>query len=118
MGGSADLPPEIENQFLKNVIGYEEASENAEYITVYEKLGKPDYKAADELAPAAFAAALQQLTKLMEEKGINLDFCDGPYDDAVIYRFITEELFANEIEKESMFGSNWNFIYEEFYESG
>ena len=98
MGGEGNLPPEIENQFLKNVIGYEEASENAEYITVYEKLGKPAYKPAADLAAREFADALKNLTAVMLEQGINLDFCDGPYEDDVIYRFITEELFNSEIE--------------------
>ena len=115
MGTNGELPPEVENQFLKNVIGYEEASENAEYITVYDKLGQPVYKSADELAPEEFTPAVRHLTTLLEEKGISLDFCDGPYEDAVIYRFITEELFANKIEKEPFFGEGWNFIYEEFH---
>ncbi|MEO5943064.1 MAG: hypothetical protein ABIP30_01760 [Ferruginibacter sp.] len=115
MGGDAHLPPEIENQFLKNVIGFEEASENAEYTTIYEKLGKPAYKAAGDLSAEELAPALQHLMKLMKEQGINLEFCDGPYEDALIYRFVTEEFFSHQVEKRSFFGNGWNFIYEEFY---
>jgi hypothetical protein len=109
------LPPEIENQFLKNMMAFEENHQNAEYTTVYETVGKPAYKPVDELKPEEIKAALQQVTDAMEQHGINLDICDGPYPDDVIYKFITEELFGHEIEKESAFGNGWNFIYEEFH---
>jgi hypothetical protein len=109
------LPPEVENQFLKNMIAFEEKHQNAEYTTVYETIGKPAYKPVDELKPEEIAGALQQVTDAMEQHGINLDICDGPYPDDVIYKFITEELFGHEIEKESAFGNGWNFIYEEFH---
>jgi hypothetical protein len=109
------LPPEIENQFLKNMMAFEENHQNAEYTTVYEVIGKPHYKPVGELNTAEITKALKELTDAMEQHGINLDICDGPYPDDVIYKFITEELFGHEIEKESAFGNGWNFIYEEFH---
>ena len=115
MQSNSDLPPEIENQFLKNMMAFEDNHQNAEYTTVYEKIGKPDYKSVTELNPGEIILALKALTGTMEQHGINLDICDGPYPDEVIYQFITEELFGHEIEKEPVFGSNWNFIYEEFH---
>ena len=51
----------------------------------------------------------------MQLEGIDLDFCDGPYDDPVIYKFITEELFAHNIEKAQRIGESYIFIYEEFH---
>jgi hypothetical protein len=115
MESNADMPPEVENQFLKNIIAFEENNEKAEYTTIYEKIGRPKYKAAGELSKVEISAALNNLTAIMEANGVGLDICDGPYDDAVIYKFITEELFPHEIEKEPVFGSSWNFIYEEFH---
>ena len=115
MESNAAMPPEIENQFLKNVLAFETAHENAEYTTVYEKIGKPQYKPAEELTGEEISVVLKNITALLNENSIGLDICDGPYDDAVIYKFITEELFAHEIEKESVFGGTWNFIYEEFH---
>jgi hypothetical protein len=109
------LPPEVENQFLKNMIAFEENQQNAEYTTVYEVIGKPAYKSINELKPEEIEGALQQVTDAMEQHGINLDICDGSYPDEVIYKFITEELFGHEIEKEPAFGNGWNFIYEEFH---
>ena len=49
MENKAGFPPEIENQFLKDIIALESAYENVEYITVYEKIGKPPYKPVEEL---------------------------------------------------------------------
>lgn len=115
MQGDANLPPEIENEFLKNMIAFEDNSKNAEYTTVYEKIGSPIYKKASELNKEEIAEALESITLSMEEHGVSLDICDGPYPDEVIYTFITEELFEHEIEKEAMFGGGWHFIYEEFY---
>jgi len=115
MDSNADLPPEIENQFLKNMMAFEEAHANAEYTTVYEKIGRPAYKPAAELAKDEITSELQRITGIMEEHQISLDMCDGPHEDEVIYKFITEELFGHEIEKTPVFGMGWNFIYEEFH---
>lgn len=49
MQSNNDLTPEIENQFLKNMMAFEENHQNAEYTTVYEKIGKPEYKPVTEL---------------------------------------------------------------------
>ena len=51
----------------------------------------------------------------LEEHQMNLDFCDGPYPDEEIYKFITEELFTHEIDLVPISGMTWNFIYEEFH---
>ncbi len=115
MDSNAGLPPEIENQFLKNILAFEDAHTNEAYTTVYERLGKPCYKAADELNEVEISMELNRVKAIMNEHNIALDICDGPYADEVIYKFITEELFAQEIEKVPVFGKGWNFIYEEFH---
>ena len=115
METNADLPPDIENQFLKNILAFEENAENAELTTVFQKIGKPSYKSIDELSPAEIGIELNRITAIMEEHHVGLDICDGPYPDEEIYKFITEELFAHEIEVNPVFGMGWNFIYEEFH---
>ncbi|HSN62144.1 MAG TPA: hypothetical protein VLR49_14490 [Ferruginibacter sp.] len=115
METNAELSPEIENQFLKTILAFEENSENAELTTVYEKIGKPSYKSIGELSPAEISVELNRITAIMEEHHLGLDICDGPYPDEEIYKFITEELFAHEIEVNPVFGMGWNFIYEEFH---
>ena len=116
MGTNGSLPPEIENQFLKQGMAFEEKHEgDVEEITVFEKIGKPNLKKVDELKPQELSKELIRVNELMESRGIMLNICDGPYDDAVIYQFITEELFLENVEKEFVENSICNFIYEEFH---
>ena len=115
MGGNGELPPEIENQFLKSLISFEENYKDAEFITIYEKMGKPNFVPAAQLKPHQFSKVLQNMHALLNENHLRLDICDGPYPDELIYTFITEELFDHEIEKEDMVGGTRIFIYEEFH---
>lgn len=109
------IPPEMENEFLKNIIAFEENSKNAVMTTVYEKIGKPAFEKFSALKENEITAALKNITAIMEKHQVYLHINDGPYPDEVIYTFITEELFDHEVDKEPVFGSGWNFIYEEFY---
>ncbi len=99
MKSNGSLPPEIENQFLKQIMAYEDNHKNAEEITVFEKIGKPDFKKMEELNADEISKELIRLNELMESKWIMLNICDGPYEYAVIYKFITEELFLEYVEK-------------------
>jgi len=113
--GQNELPPEIENSFLKSVMAFEENYAKAEYTTVYERLNKPTFAPFSELkSDKEVKDALTKLTNLLEQNDMRLDICDGPYPDEVIYKFITEELMMHEIEKENVFGATC-FIYEEFH---
>ena len=117
MHSNGEMPAEVENQFLKNMIAFEDNFAKAEYTTVFEKIGSPSFIKEDMLNDEKISDALAEITQAMEENSIFLDVCDGPYEnqDRLIYKFITEELFKHEIEKESIFGGTCNFIYEEFY---
>jgi hypothetical protein len=113
--GEHAIPPELENQFLKQMMHFEENYQKAEFVPLYEKIGKPSFKKAEDLNEIELSNALMELIKTMEEHAVMLDINDGPYPDELIYKFITEELFEQEIEKESLFGGNWHFSYEEFH---
>jgi hypothetical protein len=115
MESNDTLPPEIENEFLRNIIALEDSSEENETTTVYESLGKPAYRPADQLNATEISAELKRLMGLLGENNMNLDFCNGPYPDEEIYRFITEELFAHETSLFGVEGMTLNFIYEEFH---
>lgn len=115
MGISADMPLEIENQFLKSMMAFEDEYANAEYVTVFERLGSPDFKSPDELDELALSLAIKRLMKLLQNNDIKLDILDGPYEDKLIYRFITEELFSIKVESKPLAGMTCNFIYEEFH---
>ncbi len=111
----SDLPPEIENEFLKNVLAFEKASAGDEEIKVYERLGKPAFTPAPLLDDDAIVTALEAIIALLEENNIALDF-SGEYDGRTKYTFITEELFQHDM---GMFGTVpgmvTHYSYEEFH---
>ena len=115
MGMSADMPLEIENQFLKSMMAFEDEYANAEYVTVFERIGSPEYKNPDALDEEELGLSIKSLIKLLNNNDIKFDILDGPYANKIIYRFITEELFAIKIESKPLVGMTCNFIYEEFH---
>jgi len=112
---SEGMPLEIENQFLKSMMAFEEEYANTEYSTVYERIGKPAYKPVNEMGKAEISAAIKAFFKLFEKNEIELAICDGPYPDELIYQFITDELFAVKVERKPVAGLTTHFIYEEFH---
>ena len=115
MESNEGLPPEIENQFLKSMMAFEDEYAREEYTTIYDRIGKPDVAPTEEITESELHLEIDRLLQLLEKNEINLRICDGPYPDEVIHRFITEELFAHKIEKNPIPGMTSNFIYEEFY---
>jgi len=115
IGPGKDLPPEIENEFLKNVIAFEEAMENEEVGSLYDKVGRPAYKAAADLTDEEITTELARLHAVMNDHDIQLDVL-GKYDNRTIYSFITEELFVQEVITGCTIpGFTYHFIYEEFH---
>ncbi len=84
-GGNKDLPPEIENEFLLHVQQFEEAWKDVKYVKVYEIIGKPDFKKADELSGTRIKEELEKLMNLLDEHDMNLDVL-GDYEPLIIYR--------------------------------
>ncbi|MEA3447573.1 MAG: hypothetical protein U9Q98_03865 [Bacteroidota bacterium] len=113
-GGSSDLPPDIESEWLSNIEKFEEQFENAKQITVHKRLGEPTFKAESELSDIQLANEIERLYKIMDKEYISLDVL-SEVDDREIYRFITEELFQQEIDDMDLPGTWSCFIYEEFH---
>ncbi|MGB8192941.1 MAG: hypothetical protein WCF67_13520 [Chitinophagaceae bacterium] len=109
-----ELPPEVENVFLSSVLAFEEASQNMKMVSVYEFLGRPEYKKIEELTPEEISAELKRLQQLLEDGQLILDVLDE-YDDAIIYKFITEELFLQDTYESLLPGMIRHFTYEAFY---
>lgn len=87
----------------------------AEYCTVYDRIGRPAYSPAEALTKDEMKMAAEVLQDVMKENLVEISFCDGPYDDEVVYRFITEELFLFEITKKPIAGMVSSFVYEEYH---
>ncbi|MFO7878642.1 MAG: hypothetical protein R6V52_01210 [Bacteroidales bacterium] len=113
-GGSSELPPDVESEWLNYIETFEEQFENAKQVTVYKKLGEPSFKAESELSDKELSSELERLYKIMADGFISLDVL-SEVDDREIYRFITEELFQEEIDDMDLPGFRSCFIYEEFH---
>ena len=115
-GGSSEsgIPPEIENQFLKNVMEFEKAYANAKPQKIIDFLGKPAFKDEKGMDDKKFNDEFIRLNKLLHDHNINVDFL-APQPDRVKYNFITRELFEHETDFIPLNGMTTNFIYEEFH---
>jgi len=108
------LSPEAETQWLNYIYNYEKMYKDAGTVKIYDFIGRPGFKIMDTLDAGQMSKELEKLFAVMEEKGICIDFAVA-YDEAVIYRFITEEFFNHEMENISLEGMTHHFSYEEFH---
>ena len=112
--GNADLPPEIEAQWLKNVRAYEENYENMKPQKIRDVLGDPTLIPVSEISDENIEAELERMKELMGSKGIILDH-DKEVPMKELYRFIVDEMMDHETDMFDMPGWQTHIIYEEFY---
>lgn len=113
---SSDLPPEIEQQFLDNVLAFEKQYAEREQIKLFDYIGKPDFIPASQLTDKQMVEESLKLCNLLEENGINVSvLAEYPDEVRLLYTFVTEELFDHEIDNMRLPGWTLNFIYEEFH---
>ena len=111
-----ELPTEIENKFLNNIIEFEQQFAAHNTITVFEKIGKPDhFKPVKEIPDEEMEQAWQDLLEYMNDNGIDLSACSPKVTARDLYRFTTEELFKCETDDIRIPGMMSCFIYDEFY---
>src|SRR5699024_135162 len=113
-GSSDELLPEVESEWLKYIAHFEKNYEDVDQIKVDERLERPEFPAVETLSKLEIEQKLDEVQQLMADHGIFLDVIVETAD-AEIYRFITEELFEEEIEDVDIEGLQVFFIYEEFY---
>jgi len=111
---SSQIDPEIENEFLKNILAFEQNWANAKPAKVYDLLGRPEFKKTDDLDDIEIEDELERINELLSEKNMEVYFGDD-YDSRLQYRFITEELFDHETTITPMKGMTTHFDYEEFH---
>lgn len=113
-GVSSGLSPEVENMWLNNIYAFEAQFKNAKKVKVYDAIGRPAFKKVEDLSDEEVTKGLAEVELLMDKRGIALDCCCD-YDNRIIYRFITEELFECEMDDISIPGMVCHFIYEEYH---
>ncbi|HEY6975156.1 MAG TPA: hypothetical protein VH396_02635 [Chitinophagaceae bacterium] len=111
-----NLTPEIENEFLRNIIEFEKQFEAHKTITVFEKIGKPQhFKPHNEIPDKEIDDAWRKLADYMAQYGVDLSVCSPKVTTRELYRFATEELFKHATEDINIPGMMSGFIYDEFY---
>jgi hypothetical protein len=114
MGSSPNLDDKMQNDFLNYIYNFEKEYAKNKRITVYEKIGKPDFKKAEDLSITDLNKEIHRLCELIEAHGMKVDtICE--YTNDVIYKFITEELFDEEIDDMNVPGMVTHFTYEEYH---
>ena len=110
------LPPDLENQFLRNIMEFEKQFDQRKVTTVYDKLGQPQqFNTSGEIDDAHIEKAWEELHAYMMEHGIELSAISPKITSRELYRFTTEELFEHETDDIDMPGMISGFIYDEFY---
>jgi hypothetical protein len=108
------IDPRLESEFLDNIIAFEEGYKNAELITVYELIGKPEFKKSEAIPDNEIKQELEKIFEYMQQNRVKLDVI-YKVDDRKLYEFITRELFLKETDNIKVTGFNVHFIYEEFH---
>jgi len=112
----SDLPDDLENVWLNNIYDFENQFKDAKRVSVYERLGKPEFKNSSVLSDKEISEELFRLTDLMDENNLVLNYL-SEYTDRIKYQFITEELFDKEINDIRIDGMSTNFVYEDFHQN-
>lgn len=110
------LPPEMENQFLKNIIDFEKQFEEHKTIKLFDKIERPEhFKPVNEIPDEEIDNAWNELKEYLHNYGIELGVCSPNIINRELYRFTTEELFNHEMDDMNIPGMMSCFTYDEFY---
>lgn len=113
-GGESNIPPDVENQFLKNIMAFEKQFAERKQTTVYDRIGRPNWIPENKIKDSDMGSALEDLYLKFHENNLSIDaICE--VEEREMYRFITEELFQKTIDDLSIEGMMTCFIYEEFH---
>lgn len=112
----SELPAEIQNQFLKNIIEFEKQFEEHKTIKLFDKMERPThFKSVSKIPEEEIDNAWNELNTYLRKYGIELSVCSPNIGKKELYRFATEELFKHEMDDMNLPGMMTGFIYDEFY---
>lgn len=108
--GMETLPPELEREFLEQIIAFHQRRGENPPVLLREYFGNPVFRPATELSAQELEDEWQRLGKLYEDKGLGVDFLTE-YPLSLRYDFMAGELMDKEVAPLP----GWRFIYEEFH---
>ncbi len=112
--GESSLPAELESQWLDYITDYENFCKKLSTKKVKEVIGQPTLPPEKFLSDEEISEVLNDLLDQLYKHAISLSVLyETP--DRKIYKFITEELFEEEIRIIPIPGMFTQFIYEEFH---
>ena len=115
-GNENELPPALENAFLRNIEAFEKQFDQRKTISVFDKIGRPCwFKKIETIPYHLIDEAWEELSNYMQQYNIRLDVCSPNISNWELYRFTTEELFQLEIDDIDLPGMITGFIYDEFH---
>lgn len=109
------LPPHIENEFLKNMIDFEQQYAKSKKVKVAALIGNPSLKKEADLDDEMIIEELALIEKLLSAKGIVAGFIKER-DARFRYKFITEEFLEHETDDVFIHGMTKHYLYEEFHQ--
>jgi hypothetical protein len=113
-GGNHILPPEIESRWLHEIEEFERQFDRAPQVSVRRYVGDPPVRPLGEIPPDDLPGEMDRLLELLRCN--NIEICFGrDLSDPEIYRFITEEIFAQKIADLRIDGLTLSFLYDEFH---
>lgn len=113
--GNEKIPPVVVNEFLRSVYEFERKfREPRETIRIYDKIGQPFFRKAEDLTDKQLSRELRMMLQLLNQHRLELDI-QGTYPDRLIYKFIIEKFFYYEMEDLDMPGYIHHFCYEDFH---
>ncbi|HXR85036.1 MAG TPA: hypothetical protein VN722_12040 [Hanamia sp.] len=113
-GGEGNIPADIENQFLKNILEIEKSNADAKPAKIFDILGCPVFEEEQYLNEEQFIIEFKRLQELLSNFSINVDF-SRERDDRFKYNFITKEFLDHESIFKPVKGMSTYFLYEEFH---
>jgi len=105
---------ENESLFLDEVSKFETEHQKTKLINLFKLIGKPKLKKAADIDNRIIKDEYIRLIALLDEKRIIVHF-KNEYPVREKYRFITEEIFKQDVEDLSNTHLHINFIYEDFH---
>lgn len=114
--GGGDLPPMVENHFLKQIKDFHKKQSKAEPKKVFEIINEPEYDHTADLSDKEIKVRLQKLQNKLMAKGIFVSSI-MPVAEREMYRFITEEVFKTVVHFAKGTNIVLNILYEEYYPS-
>ena len=110
----AEIPAEVESQWLDSVEALETQFRSAGEVMVREYVGRPQFRPIESIPVARIPHEVELILEFLHDRHVNVEFL-AEVSDADAYRFLTGELMDQRIENIRLEGLSTCFIYEHYH---